>query len=103
MQEYRNDKIVVRYDPEICIHAGDCVRGFPKVFDREETVDRRRRRFARGYRRAGREVPVRRAQLRIAKESQVGALGAIRLREMPWTILRPFLVSTIGPVIFPTY
>ena len=33
MQEYRNDKIVVRYDPKICIHAGDCVRGLPKVFD----------------------------------------------------------------------
>ena len=25
MQEYRNDKIVVRYDPKICIHAGECV------------------------------------------------------------------------------
>lgn len=33
MQEYRNDKIVVRYDPKTCIHAGDCVRGLPKVFD----------------------------------------------------------------------
>ncbi len=33
MQEYRNDKIVVRYDPKICIHAGDCVRGLPNVFD----------------------------------------------------------------------
>jgi len=22
MQEYRNDEIVVRYDPKICIHAG---------------------------------------------------------------------------------
>src|SRR5665648_661557 len=33
MQEYRNDKIVVRYDPKICIHAGDCVRGLPSVFD----------------------------------------------------------------------
>jgi hypothetical protein len=29
MQEYRNDKIVVRYDPKICIHAGECVRGLP--------------------------------------------------------------------------
>jgi hypothetical protein len=25
MQEYRNDKLVVRYDPAICIHAGECV------------------------------------------------------------------------------
>ncbi|MCJ7599476.1 MAG: (4Fe-4S)-binding protein [Methyloceanibacter sp.] len=33
IQDYRNDKIVVRYDPKICIHAGDCVRGLPKVFD----------------------------------------------------------------------
>jgi uncharacterized Fe-S cluster protein YjdI len=33
MQEYRNDKIVVRYDPAICIHAGECVRGLPSVFD----------------------------------------------------------------------
>jgi uncharacterized Fe-S cluster protein YjdI len=28
MQEYRNDKIVVRYDPQICIH-----RGLPSVFN----------------------------------------------------------------------
>jgi uncharacterized Fe-S cluster protein YjdI len=33
MQEYRNDKIVVRYDPKICIHAGECVHGLPNVFD----------------------------------------------------------------------
>jgi uncharacterized Fe-S cluster protein YjdI len=33
MPEYRNGKIVVSYDPEICIHAGDCVRGLPSVFD----------------------------------------------------------------------
>ena len=33
MQEYRNDKIVVRYDPTICIHAGECVRGLPSVFN----------------------------------------------------------------------
>jgi uncharacterized Fe-S cluster protein YjdI len=30
---YRNDKIAVSYDPKICIHAGDCVRGLPAVFD----------------------------------------------------------------------
>jgi uncharacterized Fe-S cluster protein YjdI len=29
MQEYKNDKIAVRYDPKICIHAGECVRGLP--------------------------------------------------------------------------
>lgn len=33
MQEYRNDKIIVRYDPNICIHAGECVRGLPSVFN----------------------------------------------------------------------
>jgi uncharacterized Fe-S cluster protein YjdI len=33
MQEYRNHKIVVRYDPAICIHAGECVRGLSSVFD----------------------------------------------------------------------
>ena len=32
MQEHRNDKLVVRYDPAICIHAGECVRGLPSVF-----------------------------------------------------------------------
>ena len=32
MQEYKNDKLVVRYDPAICIHAGECVRGLPSVF-----------------------------------------------------------------------
>jgi uncharacterized Fe-S cluster protein YjdI len=33
MQEYTNDKLVVRYDPAICIHAGECVRGLPSVFN----------------------------------------------------------------------
>ena len=33
MQEYRNDKLVVHYDPKICIHAGECVRGLPSVFN----------------------------------------------------------------------
>ena len=33
MQEYKkNDKVVVRYDPAICIHAGECVRGLLSVF-----------------------------------------------------------------------
>jgi uncharacterized Fe-S cluster protein YjdI len=25
MQEYKNDKLVVRYDPAVCIHARECV------------------------------------------------------------------------------
>jgi uncharacterized Fe-S cluster protein YjdI len=33
MQEYKNDKLAVRYDPKVCIHAGECVRGLPSVFD----------------------------------------------------------------------
>jgi uncharacterized Fe-S cluster protein YjdI len=33
MQESKNDKLVVRYDPAICIHAGECVRGLPSVFN----------------------------------------------------------------------
>ena len=33
MQQYRNGKIVVGYDPKICIHAGECVRGLPSMFD----------------------------------------------------------------------
>jgi uncharacterized Fe-S cluster protein YjdI len=37
MQEYRNDKITVRYDEKICIHAGKCVRGLPQVFDVNKT------------------------------------------------------------------
>lgn len=33
MQEHRNDKIIVRFDPNTCIHAGECVRGLPAVFN----------------------------------------------------------------------
>jgi len=33
VQEYSNEKITVRYDEKICIHAGKCVRGLPQVFD----------------------------------------------------------------------
>ena len=33
MQEYKNENVAVRYDPKICIHAGECVRGLPSVFD----------------------------------------------------------------------
>jgi uncharacterized Fe-S cluster protein YjdI len=33
MQEYKNDELTVRYDPKVCIHAGECVRGLPSVFD----------------------------------------------------------------------
>jgi uncharacterized Fe-S cluster protein YjdI len=33
MQEYSNDKVTVRYDEKVCIHAGKCVRSLPQVFD----------------------------------------------------------------------
>jgi len=33
MQEQRNDAIIVRYDPDTCIHAGECIRGLPTVFN----------------------------------------------------------------------
>ena len=36
MQEYSNEKIAVRYDEKICIHAGKRVRELPQVFDVEK-------------------------------------------------------------------
>jgi len=33
MQEYKNEKLIVRYGPGICIHAGACVRGLSSVFN----------------------------------------------------------------------
>jgi uncharacterized Fe-S cluster protein YjdI len=33
MQEYRTGSFIVRYDPDICTHAANCVRGLPAVFD----------------------------------------------------------------------
>jgi uncharacterized Fe-S cluster protein YjdI len=32
-QKYENNDLTVFYDPEVCIHAGDCVKGLPTVFD----------------------------------------------------------------------
>jgi uncharacterized Fe-S cluster protein YjdI len=31
-REYRNDRIVVTWEPALCIHSGVCVRGLPDVF-----------------------------------------------------------------------
>ena len=31
--KYENNDLTVFYDPEVCIHAGDCVKGLPTVFD----------------------------------------------------------------------
>jgi uncharacterized Fe-S cluster protein YjdI len=36
IQEYKNDAIIVRFDPKICIHSGVCVRGLRAVFDVEK-------------------------------------------------------------------
>ena len=33
---YENDKIKVTYDRNRCIHAGECVRGLPDVFDTKQ-------------------------------------------------------------------
>lgn len=33
--EYRSDEIVVTYDADVCIHAGNCVKQLPAVFDLE--------------------------------------------------------------------
>ena len=33
MQEYKNEVIVVRFDPKVCVHSGCCVRGLSAVFD----------------------------------------------------------------------
>jgi uncharacterized Fe-S cluster protein YjdI/CDGSH-type Zn-finger protein len=33
IQEFSNDKITVRFDPNICMHSGVCIRGLPTVFD----------------------------------------------------------------------
>jgi uncharacterized Fe-S cluster protein YjdI len=36
IQECKNDAIIVRFDPKICIHSGVCVRGLRAVFDVEK-------------------------------------------------------------------
>ncbi len=33
MPEYSSDQITVTYDPEVCVHAGNCVTQLPAVFD----------------------------------------------------------------------
>lgn len=37
IQTYENADVVVTFDPDVCAHAGECVRGLPEVFD----VDRK--------------------------------------------------------------
>jgi uncharacterized Fe-S cluster protein YjdI len=33
LQTYESDDIVVTFDPNVCIHSGECIRGLPAVFD----------------------------------------------------------------------
>ncbi len=37
MQEYAGRDAVIRYDDKVCIHAGECVKGLPAVFDIKKT------------------------------------------------------------------
>ena len=32
-QEYRGAKVAISYDPDVCTHSGNCVKGLPAVFD----------------------------------------------------------------------
>jgi uncharacterized Fe-S cluster protein YjdI len=33
LQTYEGADCVVTFDPNVCIHAADCIRGLPAVFD----------------------------------------------------------------------
>ena len=33
LQTYETDEIIVTFDPNLCRHAGVCIRGLPPVFD----------------------------------------------------------------------
>lgn len=33
MQEYKNARIIVRFDPKVCTHSANCIRGLHAVFD----------------------------------------------------------------------
>jgi uncharacterized Fe-S cluster protein YjdI len=33
LQVYETPQITVTFDPSLCIHSGNCVRGLPAVFD----------------------------------------------------------------------
>ncbi|HWP82367.1 MAG TPA: (4Fe-4S)-binding protein [Bacteroidota bacterium] len=35
LQTYGTDGIIVTFDPNLCIHSGNCLRGLPLVFDRK--------------------------------------------------------------------
>ena len=33
MQVYRNAQVIVSFNPKLCVHCGNCVRGLHSVFD----------------------------------------------------------------------
>jgi uncharacterized Fe-S cluster protein YjdI len=35
LQTYETADIIVTFDPNLCIHSGNCLRGLPLVFDRK--------------------------------------------------------------------
>ena len=35
MQSFKGRKVEITFDPEVCIHSGECVRGLPRVFSLE--------------------------------------------------------------------
>jgi uncharacterized Fe-S cluster protein YjdI len=35
LRDYSNDEITVHWDPKKCIHARECVKGLPEVFNRD--------------------------------------------------------------------
>jgi uncharacterized Fe-S cluster protein YjdI len=41
IERHSNGEITVTYDPQVCTHAGRCVKGLPVVFDakREPWID----------------------------------------------------------------
>ena len=30
--EFKNEEVTVNWDPDVCIHSGNCVKGLPAVF-----------------------------------------------------------------------
>ncbi len=36
LQTYETSEITVTFEPDVCVHAGACVRGLPAVFDIRE-------------------------------------------------------------------
>ncbi len=34
--EYTGAKVMIGYDPDVCTHSGNCVKGLPAVFDGEK-------------------------------------------------------------------